>query len=131
MSLEDSSLFDCDALSTGTQFVGVPKRQCGFIFSVKQAKNFTSVHGVTTQMALIFSKLAVISWLGLTTHLILVCHFDVCRLYAALSCGFVAEDVLFMYSLCVIRDAIKRDSRVLELYLFYKNLQQNQLGLWL
>ena len=118
-------------MSTGTQFVGVPKRHCGFIFIVKHAKHFISVHGVTTRMALVISKLAEISWLGLTTQLILVSHFPVRRLYAALSCGFVAEDVLFMYSLCVIRDAIKRDPRVLELYPFYKNLQQNRLGLWL
>jgi len=82
-------------------------------------------------MALISSKHAVIIWLGLRTQLILVCHFAVRRLYAALSCGFVTEDVLFMYSVCVIRDAIKRDPRVLKLYLLYKIPRQNRLGLWL
>ena len=129
--LDDSSLVDCNAVSTGTQFVGVPKRHCGFIFNVKHAKKFTSVHDVTTQMALILNRLAVVRWLGLTTQLIVVCHFAVRRLYSPVSCGFVAEDVLFMYSLCVIRDAIKRDPRVLKLYLSYKILQQNRLGLWL
>ena len=82
-------------------------------------------------MALIFSRLAVISCIGLKTQLILVCHFAVRRLYAALSCGFVTEDVLFMYSVCVIRDAIKRDLRVLKLYLLYKIPPQNRLVLWL
>jgi Tfp pilus assembly PilM family ATPase len=98
-----------------------------WIFSVKQAKNSTSVHGVATKMAVIFSRLAVISWLGLTTQLILVCHFAVRRLYAAVSCGFVAEDVLFMYSLCFIRDVIKRDPRVLKLYLFFTRIF-NKIG---
>jgi hypothetical protein len=37
--LEDSSLVGCYAVSTSSLLVGVPKRHCGFIFSVKHTKN--------------------------------------------------------------------------------------------
>jgi hypothetical protein len=74
-SLEDSSVVGCYAVSTSSLLVGVPKRHCGFTFSVKYTKNITIVHGVTTEVALILSKPAVISWLGLMMQVILVCHF--------------------------------------------------------